>query len=194
MRLARISTILVAVCLTAPAFAAKSEGNALPTATPESVDMSAQRLTELTKGMQGFVDRGSLAGVVTMVARHGKVVEFDAVGKRDIASNSPMQKDSIFRIYSMSKPITGVAMMILFEEGKWQLNDPISKYIPEFKDLKVWSRAANGNVVMKAPDHAPTMKELMSHNAGFSYGIFSGLKRRSSRNLSNGMPESFWTR
>jgi CubicO group peptidase (beta-lactamase class C family) len=173
MRLARISTIVAAVCLTAPAFAAKSEGNALPSAKPEVADMSTERLAVLTKGMQAFVDQGRLAGVVTMVTRHGKVVEFDALGKRDIESNSPMQKDSIFRIYSMSKPITGVAMMILFEEGKWQLNDPISKYIPEFKDLKVWSRAANGNVVMKAPDHAPTMRELMSHNAGFTYGIFS---------------------
>jgi CubicO group peptidase (beta-lactamase class C family) len=173
MRLARTSTILFAVCLAAPAFAAKPEGNALPTAKPESVDMSSERLSVLTKGMQQFVDQGRLAGVVTMVTRHGKVVEFDALGKRDVESNSPMQKDSIFRIYSMSKPITGVAMMILFEEGKWQLNDPISRYIPEFKDLKVWSRGANGNIVMKTPDHAPTMKELMSHNAGFTYGIFS---------------------
>jgi CubicO group peptidase (beta-lactamase class C family) len=173
MRVTRISTIIATLCLTAPVFAAKSDGNELPTAKPEAVDMSSERLSELTKGMQGFVDQGKLAGVVTMVARHGKVVEFDAVGKRDIASNASMQKDSIFRIYSMSKPITGVAMMILFEEGKWQLNDPISRYIPEFKDLKVWSRAANGNMVMKAPDHAPTMRELMSHNAGFTYGIFS---------------------
>jgi len=164
---------MVAGYLAAPAFAANPDSTPLPTAKPESVDMSSQRLAELTKGMQGFVDQGKLAGVVTMVARHGKVVGFDAVGKRDVASNAPMQKDSIFRIYSMSKPITGVAMMILFEEGKWQLNDPISKYVPEFKDLRVWSRAANGNVVMKAPDHAPTMKELMSHNAGFSYGFFT---------------------
>ncbi|HWW20335.1 MAG TPA: serine hydrolase domain-containing protein, partial [Steroidobacteraceae bacterium] len=173
MRLDRLSTFVIAVCLAVPAFAAKSDGNALPMAKPEGVEMSSERLTELTKGMQQFVDQGRLAGVVTMVARHGKVVEFDAVGKRDIAANAPMQKDSIFRIYSMSKPITGVAMMILFEEGKWQLNDPISKYIPEFKDLKVWSQGPNGNVVMKTPAHAPTMRELMSHNAGFTYGIFS---------------------
>jgi CubicO group peptidase (beta-lactamase class C family) len=173
MRLARFSTIIAAVCLTAPVFAAKSDSVALPSAKPESVDLSSQRLTQFVKGMQGFVDEGRLAGAVTMVSRHGKVVEFDAVGKRDIASNATMQKDSIFRIYSMSKPITGVAMMILFEEGKWQLNDPISKYIPEFKDLKVWARSANGNIVMKAPDHPPMMRELMSHNAGFTYGIFS---------------------
>jgi CubicO group peptidase (beta-lactamase class C family) len=173
MRLARISTLFLAACLTAPAFAAGSGGTDLPAAKAESVGMSSERLTELPKGMQGIIDAGRLSGAVTMVARHGKIVEFDAVGKRDVAAGAPMQKDSIFRIYSMSKPITGVAMMILFEEGKWQLNDPISKYIPEFKDLKVYTLGPNGDVVMKDPVHAPTMRELMSHNAGFTYGIFS---------------------
>jgi CubicO group peptidase (beta-lactamase class C family) len=110
---------------------------------------------------------------VTMVSRHGKVVEFDAVGKRDIDANAPMQKDSIFRIYSMSKPITGVAMMILFEEGKWQLSDPVSKYIPEFANLKVYSTDANNNMVLKDQVHPVTMRELMSHSGGFTYGFFS---------------------
>jgi len=119
------------------------------------------------------VDNGRLAGAVTMVSRHGKVVEFDATGKRDIAANAPMQKDSIFRIYSMSKPITGVAMMILFEEGKWQLNDPVAKYIPEFAKLKVYATDPNGNVVMKDQNHPVTMRELMSHSGGFTYGFFS---------------------
>src|SRR3984957_16661504 len=109
----------------------------ITTAKPESVGMSGERLTRLNEGMKSLVDQGRLAGVVTMVARHGKVIEFDAIGKRDIAANAPMQKDSIFRIYSMTKPITGVAMMMLFEEGKWQLNDPVAKYIPEFAKLKV---------------------------------------------------------
>jgi CubicO group peptidase (beta-lactamase class C family) len=84
-----------------------------------------------------------------------------------------MQKDSIFRIYSMSKPITGVAMMMLFEEGKWQLNDPVAKYIPEFAKLKVYATEANNNVIMKDQAHPMTMRELMSHTAGFSYGFFS---------------------
>ena len=108
-----------------------------------------------------------------MVARHGKVVEFDAAGKRDIAADLPMQKDSIFRIYSMSKPITGVAMMMLFEEGKWQLNDPVAKYVPEFADLKVYGTDASGNMVLKDQTHPMTMRELMSHTGGFTYGYFS---------------------
>jgi CubicO group peptidase (beta-lactamase class C family) len=145
----------------------------LPTAGAESAGMSAERLARLGSGMKQLVDEGKLAGAVTMVSRHGKVVEFDAVGKRDIAANAPMQKDSIFRIYSMSKPITGVAMMILFEEGKWQLNDPVAKYIPEFAKLKVYGTDANNNVVMKDPNHAVTMRELMSHSGGFTYGFFS---------------------
>jgi CubicO group peptidase (beta-lactamase class C family) len=145
----------------------------LPTASAESEGMSAERLARLNSGMKELVDQGKLAGAVTMVSRHGKVVEFDAVGKRDIAANAPMQKDSIFRIYSMSKPITGVAMMILFEEGKWQLNDPVAKYIPEFAKLKVYGTDANNNVVMKDQTHPVTMRELMSHSGGFTYGFFS---------------------
>jgi CubicO group peptidase (beta-lactamase class C family) len=145
----------------------------LPTAKPESVGMSGQRLTRLGDGMKSLVDQGRLAGVVTMVARHGKVVEFEATGKRDIAAGLPMQKDSIFRIYSMTKPITGVAMMLLFEEGKWQLDDPVEKYVPEFAGLKVYGTDAKGNVALKDQVHPMTMRELMSHTGGFTYGFFS---------------------
>jgi CubicO group peptidase (beta-lactamase class C family) len=160
---------LAAFCIQ-PALAATRD---LPSASAESEGMSAERLARLSSGMKELVDQGRLAGVVTMVSRHGKVVEFDAAGKRDIAANAPMQKDSIFRIYSMSKPITGVAMMMLFEEGKWQLNDPVAKFIPEFAKLKVYATDANNNVVMKDQNHAVTMRELMSHSGGFTYGFFS---------------------
>jgi CubicO group peptidase (beta-lactamase class C family) len=146
---------------------------AIPSAKPESVGMSGERLTRLNEGMKSLVDQGRLAGAVTMVARHGKVIEFDATGKRDIAASAPMQKDSIFRIYSMTKPITGVAMMELFEEGKWQLNDPVAKYIPEFANLKVYGTDASGNMVLKDQTHPVTMRELMSHTGGFTYGYFS---------------------
>jgi CubicO group peptidase (beta-lactamase class C family) len=171
MHLPRLLAIASLAAFTvAPAMAAVHD---LPTASAESEGMSAQRLSRLSAGMKELVDNGRLAGVVTMVSRHGKVVEFDAAGKRDIAANAPMQKDSIFRIYSMSKPITGVAMMILFEDGKWQLNDPVAKYIPEFAKLKVYSTDPNGNVVMKDQNHPVTMRELMSHSGGFTYGLFS---------------------
>jgi CubicO group peptidase (beta-lactamase class C family) len=171
MHVSRLLAIASLAALTAaPVMAAVHD---LPTASAESEGMSAERLARLNAGMKELVDNGRLAGVVTMVSRHGKVVEFDAVGKRDIAANAPMQKDSIFRIYSMSKPITGVAMMMLFEEGKWQLNDPVAKYIPEFAKLKVYSTEANGNVALKDQNHPVTMRELMSHSGGFTYGFFS---------------------
>jgi CubicO group peptidase (beta-lactamase class C family) len=145
----------------------------LPTAKPESVGMSTQRLGKLKSEMQALVDRNQLPGVVTMVAKDGKVVEFDVAGKRDVESSAPLQKDSIFRIYSMSKPITGVAMMMLFEEGKWQLNDPVSKHIPEFANLKVAKvNPQTGAVTQVAPDHPMTMRELMSHSGGLTYGVF----------------------
>ena len=169
MRLSRLPAFFIAATLGASTVWAAS----LPTATPNSVGMSAERLAKLNDQMKSLVDQGRLAGSVTMVSRHGKVVEFDANGKRDIAANAPMQKDSIFRIYSMTKPITGVAMMMLFEEGKWQLNDPVSKYIPEFTNLKVYGTDATNNVVMKDQAHPVTMRELMSHTGGFTYGIFS---------------------
>src|ERR1700733_494861 len=171
MRLRQLSLMAVAALGVGSTMAAATHD--LPTAKPESVGMSSERLARLDAGMKSLINEGRLAGTVTMVARHGKVVEFEAAGKRDLASNSPMQKDSIFRIYSMSKPITGVAMMMLFEEGKWQLNDPVAKYVPEFANLKVYGTDAANNVVLKDPVHPVTMRELMSHTGGFTYGYFS---------------------
>jgi CubicO group peptidase (beta-lactamase class C family) len=147
----------------------------LGTARPEAVGMSSQRLKLLTTEMKMLADRGDVPGVVTMVARKGKVVHLEAAGKRELEGGAPMQKDSIFRIYSMTKPITGVAMMILFEQGKWQLNDPVSKYIPEFANLKVAKvDPANGAVTTVAANHPMTMRELMSHSGGLTYGVFGG--------------------
>ncbi|MDY6946647.1 MAG: serine hydrolase domain-containing protein [Pseudomonadota bacterium] len=147
----------------------------LGSARPESVGMSSQRLSRLTTEMKALADRGVVSGVVTMVARNGKVVHAEAAGRRELEGGTPMQKDSLFRIYSMTKPITGVAMMILMEQGKWQLNDPVSKYIPEFADLKVAKlNPATGAVTPVASEHPMTMRELMSHSGGLTYGFFGG--------------------
>jgi len=145
----------------------------LPQTTPEAAGFSSQRLERLHSQLQKLVDDKQLAGMVTVLARHGKVVEFRTYGKRDLASGAPMEKDTIFRIYSMTKPITGVALMILYEQGKWIPGDPIAKYIPEFAHLKVFKGVdADGKPLLEDPAHAPTMAELMSHTAGFTYGIF----------------------
>ena len=140
-------------------------------ATPESVGFSSQRLERLHALIQGEIDQKQLAGAVTILARHGKIVDYRTYGARDMASGAAMTKDTIFRDYSMTKPVTGVAMMILYEEGKWLPQDPIAKYIPEFAHLKVFGGVdVDGKPILVEPEHAPTMKELMSHSAGFSYG------------------------
>jgi CubicO group peptidase (beta-lactamase class C family) len=140
---------------------------------PELVGFSSERLERLHALMQQAVDQKQIAGTVTILARHGKVVDYRVYGDRDMAANLPMTKDVIFRDYSMTKPVTGVAMMILYEQGKWLPSDPISKFIPEFAHLKVYKGLdADGQMILVDPDHAPTMRELMSHTAGFTYGFF----------------------
>ncbi len=124
---------------------------------------SASGLTALNQQMHGLVDERQLAGVVTLVARHGEVVNFDAYGTLDVSAPSPVQTDSIFRIASMTKPITGAAMMMLWEEGKWALDDEVAKHIPEFAGLKV--KAKDGALVEQASPM--TMRQIMSHSAGF---------------------------
>ena len=132
-----------------------------PLASPESVGFSTDGLKTLQRTMRGLVDEGQLAGVTTLVARHGKVVYLDAYGVQDLATK-PVTKDTIFRIASMTKPIVGVAMMMLWEQGKWTLDDPVAKHIPEFAGLKV--ATPNGEVPQTRP---MTMRQLMSHTAGF---------------------------
>jgi CubicO group peptidase (beta-lactamase class C family) len=167
-------TIAVLGALLAPA-SAQNQTRGLPVAPPEAVGFSAERLAKLTREMRRLVDDQEIAGIVTMVARHGKLVSVDTYGQQDLAAKTPLRRDSIFRIYSMTKPITGVAMMMLYEDGKWHPDDPLSKHIPEFAGLKVYAGAGpNGAPATKAPGHAPTVGELMSHTAGFTYGIFGG--------------------
>ena len=144
----------------------------LPTATPESVGFAPGAIDKMDAGMQDLVDKKHLAGIVTLVARKGKVVQHKAYGVASLESGAPMKLDTIGRIYSMTKPITGVAMMMLHEEGKWQPSDPIAKHIPEFANLKVYAGEKDGQPVLEDPAHPPTMGELMSHSAGFTYGLF----------------------
>jgi CubicO group peptidase (beta-lactamase class C family) len=140
---------------------------------PESVGFSSQRLERLHALMQQVVDQKQIPGIVTILARHGKVIDYRAYGMRDLGSGAPMTKDAIFRDFSMSKPVTGVAMMILYEQGKWLPADPIAKYIPDFARLKVFKGVdADGKMILEDPIHPPTMHELMTHTAGFTYGFF----------------------
>ncbi|HEY7449883.1 MAG TPA: serine hydrolase domain-containing protein [Vicinamibacterales bacterium] len=133
-----------------------------PLVAAESVGFSADGLKALERTMRALVDEGRLAGVTTLVARHGKVVYLDAYGVQDLATKMPVASNTIFRIASMTKPIVGVAMMMLWEEGKWTLDDPVARHIPEFAGLKV--ATSRGEVPQTTP---MTMRQLMSHTAGF---------------------------
>src|SRR5450631_3152597 len=110
----------------------------LPSAAPASVGFSAERLVQLDEYMQHLVADGYIPGAVTLLARHGKVVAFNRYGTADPERNITMSKDAIFRIYSQTKVVTGVAMMMLFEQGKWRFDDPVTKFVPEFKQLRVF--------------------------------------------------------
>src|SRR6266536_1039628 len=102
----------------------------LPAGKPEEAGMSAERLQRINQAMQRHIDAGAISGAVTLVARNGRIVHFEAHGVMDIESKKPMSKDTLFRIASMTKPITGVAVMMMVEEGKIRLSDPVSKFIP----------------------------------------------------------------
>ena len=171
-----LAAVLISLALTACAPANQSPADAaaaLSRAAPEAVGLSSERLERLSGAMQGMVDEGRVAGITTLVARHGKVAHFGAFGAQDREAGKPMAEDSIFRIYSMTKPITSVALMLLYEEGRFRLSDPVEKYIPEFKDLPVAVGEDENGVVTEPADHPMTIRELMSHTAGLSYGIFS---------------------
>ncbi len=140
----------------------------LPQATPESQHVSPAKLAVAEKAVQDLIDKKEYAGAITLVARNGKIVEWKTYGLADVARNKPMQKDTIVRIYSMSKPITTVAAMILHEEGKFQLDDPVSKFIPELKGLRVYA----GPDKTEPARREITIRDLLRHTSGFTYGLF----------------------
>ena len=155
-----------------PATSIPSSG--LPFANPESVGMSSGKLREIRPLMQSFVDKEKVAGLVTAVARDGKVVHFEAIGSMDVERNRPMQADTIFRMYSMTKPVTAAAIMILVEEGKVQISDPVSKYIPEFQDLEVHIENQDGSTRLVPAERPITIKHLMMHTSGLTYAFIEG--------------------
>jgi CubicO group peptidase (beta-lactamase class C family) len=143
----------------------------LPVAIPETLGFSSDRLNSLDEFYQIQVDRGEMAGIVILVARHGKVAHFSAIGYANIRTRQKMRQDSIFRLYSMTKPIAATALMTLYEEGKFQLDDPISKYIPEFKSVRVL-RTPNSPLSDTVPaKREPTIHDLFRHTAGLEHGL-----------------------
>ena len=184
-------------------------GAVVPVGTPESVGLSAERLQRINQVIQRAIDANEISGAVTIVSRRGHVAHFEAQGLMYIEARTPMRKDTIFPIASMSKPITGVAVLMLIEEGKVRLRDPVSRYIPEFRDTQVAIRkpasrgpgarsrgqAAAAPEIYTVPAHREiTVRDLMTHTSGLGSGGAAASEtariapRRSSDNLANYIP------
>ena len=138
---------------------------------PEEVGLSSARLEYIDRFYGEEVRKGNMAGVVTLIARHGKIAHFAAVGYADLEKKQKMRTDTIFRLYSMTKPIASTALMILYEEGRFQMHDPLSKYIPEFADLRVLRHPGAALSDTVSLQRAPTIEDVMRHTAGFSHGL-----------------------
>jgi CubicO group peptidase (beta-lactamase class C family) len=192
MKVATIRIAAFAASVLIALAASAVEARELPTVKPEKVGMSSERLRRIDEMMQRHIEAGDITGGVTVVARRGKVVHFAAHGLMDLEAKKPMPKDAFFRMASSSKPVTGVAIMMLVEEGKIRLNDPVSKFIPEFKNPKV-AVPKNGGPEPRGPfggnrpppevDLVPaarelTVRDLLTHTNGLlSGGLGSATSR-----------------
>lgn len=141
-------------------------------ASPESLGFDKDRLARLDRYLVDQIDSGHIPGAVVLLARHGQIAEFRAFGQADPDRGTAMDKDTIFRVYSQTKVVTGVAMMMLFEQGKWHFDDPVTRFIPEFSSLRVLKRVKDdGSFELEDLQRPPTMRELLTHSAGFAYGL-----------------------
>jgi CubicO group peptidase (beta-lactamase class C family) len=143
----------------------------LPLVAPEQVGLSAARLDRVRKWMHQWTDGGRIAGMLTCVMRKGELAFAEVAGKADIARNKPMRPDTIFRIYSMTKPLTSTAIMMLYEEGRFQLDDPISKFIPAFANQRVFSGGSRGKIESVPAERDITFRDLLTHTSGLTYGF-----------------------
>jgi len=143
----------------------------LPLTTPEQVGLSAARLARITQWMQGWIDSGRLPGMTVAILRKGELAYAHTCGKADVERNKPMRPDTIVRIYSMTKPLTSTAIMMLYEEGHFQLDDPISKFIPGFRNQRVYSGGSRGKIESVPAERDINFRDLLSHTSGLTYGF-----------------------
>ncbi len=148
-------------------------GQGLPTGRAEDVGLSSRQLAKITPVLQSLVDSGKLAGVVAMVARHGKLVYTHAVGRRDVTSDAALRIDDVFRIYSMTKPVIAAAILKLADQGKLRLDDPVAKFIPAFGATKVYAGGPSKAPMLKPPSRPMTIEHLLTPTSGLTYGFFT---------------------
>lgn len=159
---------------------------ALAAQTPVKSGLDAERLARIPVRMKALVDKGDIPGTVTLLAHGGKVAHLEATGWQNIEARKPMRTDSIFQIMSMTKPITGVGIMMLMEEGKLSINDPVEKHLPEFRNMSVADMSADGTVrTLRKPARPITIRDLMTHTSGMSgpHGGLSDLYTKMDRTL-----------
>jgi CubicO group peptidase (beta-lactamase class C family) len=157
--------ILFLLVLTVSAFS-----HDLPTVEPEAVGLSTERISRIDKVMETHVAQQEIAGGVTLLARHGKIAHLGVYGMMDVEAGKPMTSDTIFRIASMTKPITSVAVMMLYEEGHFRLNEPVSKYIPAFKEMRVMPPEPAEDSTLSVPaTRQITIWHLLTHTSGLTY-------------------------
>ncbi|MEQ9316955.1 MAG: serine hydrolase domain-containing protein [Henriciella sp.] len=171
--------LVLAACSSSTVPAPEPSGLASAAPAPDAAQavgaaaFSEDGLAALSGLMQSFVDDGQVLGAEWVLVQGGEVAQYGAYGLQDAETQTPVSSDTIYRIYSMTKPITGVALMQLYEEGKFDLDDPLSKYIPEFADLKVLAgENPDGTLILEDLESEPTIRQAMSHTAGFAYGLF----------------------
>jgi CubicO group peptidase (beta-lactamase class C family) len=169
-RLAGAFAMLVALLCNASVFAKD-----FPSTKPEAVGMSSERLARIDKAMQAAIDQQRIAGAVIIIARHGRVAYNKAFGMADKEVGRAMRTDDMFRLYSMTKPAVSVALLTLYEEGKFQLNDPLERFIPAFKDVKVFVRIdESGKMVLEEARRKPTVQDVFRHTSGLASGLGRG--------------------
>ena len=139
--------------------------------SPESVGFSSHRLRQVNERMQKYIDSGKLAGALTMLARRGQIFHFQPYGVSDLETGTPIERDTIFRIFSMTKPVTSVAAMMLYEEGHFSLDDPVSTFIPELADLMVYGGVNETGMRQVKLEQPISIRHLLTHTAGFGYGF-----------------------
>lgn len=169
--LARLAVLLAA--LAGPAMPAAAA--TLPEADPESLGLSPQRLAVLDSAIESEIASGNATGVVVGVLRHGKVAHFKAYGHANRERGEAMSRDHLFRLYSMTKPVASVALLTLYEQGLFQLTDPLDMYIPAFRDLKVFAGYDEaGNMILEEPARRPTIQDAFRHTLGLASGVGQG--------------------
>ena len=141
---------------------------------PDRAGFDPQRLTKIDQHLKRrYIEPAKIAGALTLVARHGELAHLSPLGLMDRERNKPMQEDTIFRIYSMSKPITSVALMTLWEEGSVQLSDPVHRFIPAWRDHRVYVSGTHPDYVTLPTERPMTVKDLLTHQSGLTYGFMN---------------------